>query len=309
MGYPTAVRFRHWVEYGAFAGMAFVLRALPRGWALGLGAGIGWIGWTLGIRRSLVLANIARALPQSTEEERRGIAARAARNFGRTVTDTIRFAGRDRYRTRELVRMSGLEELETALAEGRGAIIVAGHLGAWGLYVAAISRVGIPTALLVGRQRNAKVDELIRGLPGEHVTMVPHGARAPRALLQALKAGKAVVMVADQHGGPRGTVAPFFGEETSTLSLPGAIVSRHDVPLVAMSGHRLPDRTHALAFRRLIIPPEEGLDEEARRRQIATLCNRSISDAVLEHPDQYFWYHRRFRTPDDPREPEHPGQS
>ena len=147
---------------------------------------------------------------------------------------------------------------------------------------------------------------MILSIPGEHVTLVSHGKRAPRELLQNLAAGKAMVLVADQHGGPRGTVAPFFGRETSTLSLPAALVVRQGLPLFVMAGHRVDGGRHEIAFRRLALPPDDGRGEEARRRQITTLCNRAIAEAVLERPDQYFWYHRRFRTPGDGREPIHP---
>jgi KDO2-lipid IV(A) lauroyltransferase len=300
------VSLQHWLEYGALVGTALVLRVLPRRVALAAGAGIGWLGWTLRIRRKIVLANVARALPDMPPRERERLAARAARNFGRTVTEFLRFAGRDRRRAGELVTIQGQEELEAALAEGRGAIVVTGHLGAWALYVAMLGVKSVPTALLVGRQRNPRVDALILSIPGEHVTLVSHGKRAPRELLQNLSAGKAIVMVADQHGGPRGTVAPFFGVETSTLSLPAALVIRQDLPLFSMAGHRVDAGRHELALRRLVVPPEDGCGEDARRRQITALCNEAIAEAVLEQPDQYFWYHRRFRTPGDGREPIHP---
>lgn len=294
---------QHRLEYSALVVTAFLLRVMPRRLALLAGAGIGWLGWTLRIRRDVVLSNLAQAFPDLSQRERIRIAARAARNFGRTVTEFLRFGGRDRERTLELVRVQGLEELRAAQSRERGAIIVTGHLGAWALYVAALGMSGIPTALLVGRQRNPKVDAMINSLPGKHVSFVSHGRQAPRELLQNLAAGKAMVMVADQHGGPRGTVAPFFGKETSTLSLPGALVVRQDLPLFMMAGHRTNEGPHILSLRRLDVPPGNGSDEETRRLRITTLCNRAIADAVLEHPDQYFWYHRRYRPPGDGREP------
>ncbi|NIQ86042.1 MAG: hypothetical protein GTN83_14750 [Acidobacteria bacterium] len=296
---------QHRLEYGALVVTAFLLRIMPRRLALFAGAGIGWLGWTLRIRREVVLSNLAQALPDASHDERVRIGARAARNFGRTVTEFLRFGGRDRRRTLELVRVQGQEELRTALAQ-RGAIVVTGHLGAWALYVAALGMSGIPTALLVGRQRNPKVDAMINSLPGDHISFVSHGRRAPRELLQNLAAGKAMVLVADQHGGPRGTVAPFFGKETSTLSLPGALVARQELPLFMMAGHRAKDGRHDLSLRRLDVPPDDGRGEEARRLRITSLCNEAIATAVLEHPDQYFWYHRRYRTPGDGREPARP---
>jgi len=294
------------MEHAALVALATVLRAVPRRAALGAGAGIGWLGWTLRVRREIVLANLAQALPASPPRDRTRIAARASRNFGRTVVEFLRFGGRDRSRTHDLVAIRDAEKLRAALDEGRGAIVVTGHLGAWALYFAALALADIPIVLLVGRQRNPKVNAMILALAGERVTLVSHGRSAPRALLQHLSAGRTVVMVSDQHGGPRGTVAPFFGRPTSTLSLPGALVAKRELPLFAMTGHRLPDGRHELSLRRLEVPADNGQGEQVRRRQIAASCNQAISDAVLKHPEQYFWYHRRYRPEGDPREPPHP---
>ncbi len=288
---------RHSVEYGALVATGVVVKAAPRRLALRIGAGIGWLGWALRLRRSVVLENLALALPEASAAERKRIASRAAGNFGRTCTEFLRFGGRDRRRIHELVTIRGDDELRAVLAEGRGAVVVTGHLGAWALYVAAVSMAGIPTALLVGRQSNPKVDRLILALPGKHVTLISHGKSAPRGLLQNLRLGRAIFMVADQHGGPRGTIAPFFGRDASTLSLPGAIVARQEVPLFIMAGHREREGLHELSFRRIPLTAAADRGEEAMRTEIATICNQAIADAVLEHPDQYFWYHRRYREP------------
>jgi hypothetical protein len=191
------MKLRHHLEYGAVVALAASLRALPRGAALAAGAALGQLGWWLRIRRSVVLANLAQALPAKTDGERRRIAARAARNFGRTVAEFVRFAGSDRRRVGELVHLEGVAELRAALASGTGAIVVTAHLGAWALYVTALAAAGIPSALLVGRQHNPKVQRFILGIPGDAVEFVPKSKGAPRDVLRCLREGRAVVMVAD----------------------------------------------------------------------------------------------------------------
>ena len=191
------LRLRHGCEYAAVAAVSALVKLLPRRWALGVGAAIGRLGWWTGIRRAKVLSHIALAMPDSDSAEQRRTAALAARNFGRTVTEFLRFSGRDRQRVLELVRIEGLEVVHEALASGRGAVLVTGHLGAWALYVTALGAAGIPSALLVGVQRNARVNELILGIPGDAVQFISKSKSAPREILKALRQNNVIVMVAD----------------------------------------------------------------------------------------------------------------
>jgi Kdo2-lipid IVA lauroyltransferase/acyltransferase len=284
---------RHHLEYAGALSWAWLLRALPRPLAIEAGACLGTLGWWLRLRRPLVLANLAQALPDATERQRRAIASRAGRNFGRTVAELVRFPGRDRSRLADLVRLEGVEELEAAVAAGQGVIVVTAHLGAWGLYVAALAATGLPCSMIVGKQTNPKVDAFILSIPGDAARFISKGRGSPREVLRSLREGRVVVMVADQHSGPRGEIAPFLGRPASTLPLPGALAARNGTPIFLMAGHRVTRGTHVARFTRLPEPPPG--DEATVRHVVTVACNDALGQAILAHPDQYFWYHRRWR--------------
>src|SRR5690606_10818380 len=136
-------------------------------------------------------------------------------------------------------------------------------------------------------------DEFILSIPGDAVRFISKGRTSPREVLRALGDGRAVVMVADQHSGPRGEVAPFLGRPASTLPLPGALAARNHTPIFLMAGHRVTRGTHLVRLTRLA-PPPPG-DESAVRHAVTVACNQALGAAILAHPDQYFWYHRRWR--------------
>ena len=284
---------RHHLEYAGLTGLAALCRALPRPVALGVGAAIGELGWRLRIRRALVLANIAQALPALPPRGARRLAAQAARNFGRSVIEIIRVAGGDRRRLDGLVAFAGLDELAAATAAGAGAIVVTPHLGPWGLYITALSTSGLPAALLAGRQHNPRVDAFILGIPGTVVRMISKGPAAPRDVLRCLREGRVVMMVADQTSGPRGDQVPFFGRVASTLPLPAAIVVRHGTPLFALAGHRIAGGRHEVRLWRLTTPAEGS--EADRRLALSAAINEAFAEAILANPEQYFWYHHRWR--------------
>jgi len=287
-------RLRHALEYAAVAALAAVLRALPRRLALELCAAIGQLGWWTRLHRRRVIGNLTRALPAASPAERRRVGARAARNFGRTVAEFLRFAGADREKVLELVEIEGLDVVREALAEGKGAVVVTGHLGAWALYVTALGAAGIPSALLVGVQTNPWVDELILSIPGDAVQFISKAKTAPREILKALRAGKVIVMVADHYSSDQQVYVPFLGHPAFTLPLPGSLVARHRVPLLSMAGHREPGGRHRLEIDRIELP--EMNDVDALRLEVAVRFNQRLGEAVLRHPDQYFWYHGRWKV-------------
>ncbi len=287
------MRVRYRVEYAAVLGVSALMRALPRRWALAAGAALGRAGWWLRIRRAVVLANLAQALPEFDEDFRRRVGARAARNFGRTVAEFVRFAGADRGRVGELVEIRGVEALRASLAGG--AIVVTAHLGAWALYVTALAARGVPSALLVGRQHNPLVQRFILAIPGDAVRFVAKSKRAPREILECLREGRAVVMVADHRAGRSGLAAPFLGRLASTLPLPGTLAARYGTPIFVMSGRRNADNRHEVAIRPLALPAAGG-DEDARRVAFTEAFNDALGEAIRACPEQYFWYHRRWHN-------------
>lgn len=289
------MRPRHLLEYASVLGLSALLRALPRSAALAVGAGIGRVGWWLRIRRSVVLANLAQALPGADARGLRATGARAARNFGRTVAEFVRFAGAERARVGELVTIAGGEALAERLAAGGGAIVVTAHVGAWALYVTALAARGIPSALLVGRQHNPFVQRFILGIPGDAVRFVPKSKGAPREVLRCLKEGRAIVMVADHRAGRSGVVAPFLGRAASTLPLPGTIAARYGTPIFVLAGHREPDDRHLVALTPLDVRPAPG-DEAVRILAITVAINEALGAAIRSCPEQYFWYHRRWHN-------------
>jgi KDO2-lipid IV(A) lauroyltransferase len=281
------------LEYAALIAIASTLRALPRPLALEVGAAMGSLGWWLRLRRGLVLSNLAQALPDMTPRQRRSLAVQAARNFGRVVAEFVRFSGRDRTRLNELVALHGVPYLQKALAAGNGAAVVTAHLGSWALYVTAVANSGIPSALLVGKQHNQKVDAFILSIPGGAVNFISKGPSAPRDVLRHLKDNRVVVMVVDQHSGAHGEIAPFLGRPASTLSLPGALAARHGTPIFVMAGHRVTRGSHRADIFPLNLTGDS--DEASLRQKITTLFNEALGTMILAHPDQYFWYHHRWR--------------
>lgn len=291
------MRLPHSIEYLALVGFAKGICLLPRPWALGLGSSIGRLGWALGVRRELVIANISNARPDASPAELKQIGKQAARNFGRTVAEFIRYGIKDRDQLSGLIKIEGSDALQAALANGKGAIVLTGHQGSWAIYFAALSMAGTPLSLLVGKQHNEKIDAFIHKIPGDRVEFIPKGRTAIRTILDKLKAGRAVVMVADQHAGGGGIVVPFLGKNASTLSLPGSFAVKYDAPVFIMSGHRESHGGHRVTISPLSVAHQETPEEQ--KIEVLRAYNHELGKIISTRPEQYFWYHRRWREESD----------
>ena len=285
----------HTLQYCALICIAQIMQVLPRRTALFLGACIGQFGWYTGARRSLVLSNLKQAIPDASDDMRLKIGARSARNFVRTVTEFVRFDGRDRENLDQIVSVDGIETLQDSMQAGKGCLMITGHLGAWALYFSAISSKGIPISLLVGKQHNKRVDKFIHALSGSAVTLIPKGRAAIKQILQSLEQGRCIVIVADQHAGANGILSEFIGRAASTLSLPGAFVARNGIPIFTMAGHRVENGCHQVKITPLEVEPSS--DKETLKQNVTDAFNQAIGNAILEHPEQYLWY-RRWRDSD-----------
>lgn len=292
----AAYRARHALELAALRIISAALHALPRLAALGFGALIGRLAWIVRVRRGLILGNLAVAFPELDQDERKRLGRASAENFGRTVAEFLRFPGGDRNRVGEIVEFRGVEALLRLRDEGQSAALVTGHLGAWALYVAALAEAGLQPALLVGKQTNPGVDRLILELPGDAVTFISKGRSAPRHMLQAIRAGRLMVMVADHYSSDQKMRIDFLGRPAYTLPLPGALVEKHGLSLFRMTGRRVDRGRHVVDI--VPIPLESRDDREAMRVHVAVRMNEALGEAIRSCPEQYFWFHDRWKHRD-----------
>lgn len=299
----------HRAEYAATRAMVGTLRLLPWRRASDIGARMATLAYRpFGIRRGVTERQIAAAFPEYTPEQVAKVARASYESLGRTSIETAVLPGTPR---EELLRrfelVEGWDLLEAARAEGKGVIIVTGHLGNWeygGAYVAAR---GMPFDAVTRGMANPLFDEYIRRTRAEIGFEVIHDAEAVRRTPRALKEGRVIAMVCDQDGlNLASSFVPFFGRPAKTPRGPAVFALRLGVPLIFAASVRRPSGNYALLLSRL--PVVQTGDRDADIEAIVRGYTSRLEEYVRQYPDQYFWQHRRWRrqpadTPAHLREP------
>lgn len=300
---PGAPPLRHRLEYLGFRVLRGLFKFAPEPLALGLGSALGWVaGSIVRIRRRVVDENLRRAFPAAPPGWRRRVAAACYRHLGRESVMTFRLAGASRDRIRSITEVDGIEELQAALAEGKGVVVATGHLGNWEMGAAAVAARGVPVDAVVQVQRNQRFDaDLRRAREGLGIQVMSKQS-APRGVLTSLRRGRLAALVADQNVRRAGIFVDFFGVPAATARGPAVFALRTGAPLWAGAALRVPGR--GTRYRVVLRPVQAELtgDHEEDVLRLTRAHTALLESWVREAPEQYFWQHKRWKT--RPRIPE-----
>ena len=241
------------------------------------------------IRRATVERQIADSFPDRTATWVRDTALACYRHFGEEIAALARPTPR---RVEEMLARAhdpkGLYARHRHVFEGgRGAIIVTGHIGNWELAGAYLSRSGVPVTAVVRRQRGA-VDRRFRRIRRAMGLDIVYQEESSRSLVRALRAGRTLTLVADQHAARGGVPIPFLGRPASTFRGPARLSIACQVPLFFGALLRDGDGYRVVLER---VDGERDLDDSGLTRSWVA----ELESLVRLHPEQYFWFHRRWK--------------
>lgn len=249
--------------------------------------------WGLRYRRRTVLSNLRHLVDGPKERAR--LARRVFEHYLLTLCEFLRLPKYLSEGVERTVQIEGLKHLQAAQAQGKGVLVLSGHLGAFELGLAAAAQAIGPVFAVVKRF-SPGVDRLVSQLredAGIHL-IKPQGAM--KRTLGALKQDGIVAFVLDQNATrSTGVFVDFFGKSACTLSTLAVLQLKTGAPVVAATAQRLSPGRHVLR-----IHPPIPLQREATRAQtVQAMTQRytSFLEAQIRAcPSQWFWAHKRWRT-------------
>ena len=302
---PRPVVLRHRVQYAALRGILAGLGRMGFRPASGLGARLAMLGYApFNIRRTVVEKQVAAAFPDWTQAQVDATARAAYENLGRTTIET---AVLSRYPTDRILDLfddsPSWSVLERALAQGRGVILVAGHLANWELAAAYIAARGVAIGAVARQMENPLFDEYLNRTRRRLGIEIVWDGDAVRKVPRLLRDGRVVAFLVDQGAvGLASTWVPFFGRMAKTPRGPAVFAMRLEAPVVFAAPLRQPDGRYILSFEDVPVTPTG--DRTADVDRIVADYTATLERWVRTAPGQYFWHHRRWKhqRPDTPKE-------
>ncbi len=196
----------------------------------------------------------------------------------------------------ESVRFENREIIETALKEGKKIILISAHYGNWELGATAISAL-ISSGTAIHKKMNDDYFEeyLMRSRTKFKMKMVEKRG-AIKHLVKALREGSSVSVMIDQNIKEReGVLIDFLGKKATQTAAPAFLARKFDALIIPVLIHNRPEKENIITFYEPIITPKTD-DEQADILHSTQEQADWLSQAIIEHPEPWFWCHKRFKA-------------
>lgn len=272
--------------------LAAAIARLPQRWLLRLGGGLSIVlSPLLGKRRRYARINLALCFPELDETQRRQL---LRDNLRATVTGALELL-RAWYAPSEALRglaqVDGLEHLHAATASGRGVLLFGGHFTHSELAARLLAEASAQPVHVVVRRNNHRCLEGMFERARRRAFAGTVAKKDVRGLLKILSRGGVVAYSADQNFTYQNAFVPFFGVPAATLTATPELATRGNALVLPLWIHR----DAAGRYHLRIEPQWKGWPSGDPTADAARYMHE-LEQVVRQHPDQYLWVHRRFKT-------------
>ncbi len=241
--------------------------------------------------------NLELALPELSKEKHEEILEGCFESLGRQLGLVSHFPHLTPEQLRTLVDVEGIEFIEQAQADGRGAILFSAHFGGWEASNLVFSAHGFDWNVLVRRIDNPLVENYIERLRTRFGAQTIDKKASARTMLRVLQAGKLLGIVADLNVQEQeGVFVDFFGIPASTTTGLARLALRTEARVMPIFFVWQEKQQKYLLK---IEPPLEIRrtgDETEDVRLLTQLVTAKIEEYVRLYPEQWMWIHKRWNT-------------
>lgn len=242
-------------------------------------------------RRRIAAANIALCFPRLDPGARQRLLQRVLASNITGLLEALRAWFAPAGTLAGTVRIDGLEHLQAALDDGRGAVVVCAHYDGFELamrHVAEASRGRM--RIQARRQNDACIEAEVSGGRGRYAGPTID-KKDVAGLAAAVRAGQGVFYLPDQDAARRNVFVPFMGVPAATLGVIGGVLARAGGTVLLMWATREADGRQRIDLRPAWAD-WPGADETANAARYMDWIGERLQAA----PEQYLWVHRRFKT-------------
>ncbi|MFZ4506088.1 MAG: lysophospholipid acyltransferase family protein [Fimbriimonas sp.] len=241
--------------------------------------------------RERSISNLALAFPDWDQAKCVETSRAMHRHFGMVIADFMRSPLRsaEELEATTVADPDSESLLDRAKLEGKGVLLITGHLGNWERVAQWFSQTHGQLAVVA---RDADVGDLQKQVlalrEGTGIEVLSRGSAA-REIIKRLRSGGTVAILPDQNA--EECFVPFFAKPAGTVLGPAVLHLRTGAPLLMFFTARVGVGKYRVWTEEVIMAAEGETPEE-----LMTRVNAAIESAIRKYPEQYLWMHDRWKS-------------
>ena len=277
--------------------LLFVFRYIPRSIRKEWFITVFSLFYHLGFKNRLItLHNLQRSFPEKNLKEIIRIAKGVYRHFAIVAAEFFDMPYINKENIHKWVEIEGLENFQAAIARGKGVLSIVAHFGNWELMTIAIPMYGKPMYIVYRPLDNPVFDnmvEYVRTMNGN--VLIPKGGSG-KLVMELLKENQAIGILSDQNVTTHeGVFVDFFGRPACTGVGLAVMALRSGAPVIPAFMARQKSGKYKLILKPAVeITHTDNYDADLVVN--TQRFTKIIEEIVREYPDQWFWFHQRWKT-------------
>ena len=238
------------------------------------------------IRKKQARKNIKNAFPHLKHNQVEKILKNTYLNFSHNFVELVSFP--NSYKNIQIV-VKGERILQSFLKQKKGIVFITGHFGAWEILGQWVAR---KVPLFVGvaqKQKNRGAHDFFinqRELAGtKHIIK----GKSVKEMYKVLSKNGLLGLVSDQDAKSKGVFVDFFGTPASTPK--GAALFHINTRAPLLLGVCFKEN-----FKKYHIHFKAINTKNKNLKEITQEYTSQLESYIKQYPDQYFWFHRRWKT-------------
>jgi KDO2-lipid IV(A) lauroyltransferase len=292
-------------RYSGWLGLnlcSLIIRIIPGSWLYNFAQGIAALGYFIARKhRRIALESLAIAFGKDKSRREIEQIARDCFTFMAKGALELMFLMERPQLLKKRVKLVGRENLDYALSQNKGIILISAHFGNFPLLLARLSLEGYKAAGIMRPMRDSRVEKFFLAkrskLNIKTIYSQPRKACVD-ASIRSLRNNELVFIPIDQNFGSGGVFVDFFGRKAATATGPIVMAKRTGAMIIPCFIIRQKDDSHKIIFEPPLDLEEDKNDKDSVLKNIQRLTS-VIETYIRKYPAEWSWIHRRWKSRPD----------
>lgn len=279
---------------------SLIIRILPLRLVYAIAKFMGYLGYRIaGKQRKIALESLSYAFGnQKSVKERKHIAQECFINMAKGALELLYLMDKTS-RVKKRVFIRGKENLDQALAKGKGIIALTAHFGNFPLMLIRLAQEGYQVSGIMKPMHDEKIENYFYNrrikMGIKTIYSQPRKECVDNTIVNLRKNELVLIQVDQNFGAHGGIYVDFFGTKAATATGPVVFALRTKASIVPMFIKRNNDDTQDIIIEPAIDIKELDNQEETLLRNTQTFTE--ITERYIKlYPAEWGWIHKRWKS-------------